>query len=677
MKNAGLAHLTFGVESGDDRILRVIRKGTTTSQVVRALEWSKEEGLSTACSFMLGFPEDTPASLERTARFMERIAPLVDSFGTLGVVIPFPGTPLYEANHSRYGFTDWWLREEYSRYTAFPPVTDVERFHRHYIDDANLELDFFRYGSGTRDLIRACLKIKGEHNLRKIGLFRDSAIQSPPSVEPASWDHPDTARYFEQFTRCHTRYLAANRALVRHAALAPGQRLLDFGAGTGGTSACALEQIGSDGRIDCVEPAGAMRQIGQTKFDARVRWFAGLPPDTERYDRILCGAAIWQVPDLKLCIRNLVSRLMPGGAICFNIPAAYVGLPDGPGGGRDPWLTELPASLVRRVPAAILPQRPRLRLPSPSELSGLLESCGLVACSWSYTGRLTQKSYRDWLKIPVISDLLLGSHNPDRRADLIDQAYLETDPASWRPERWLGWTAWKPPFAIEPLHDASSRLNDRASLVELARQDGYIYLTRLVPLQTVLGLRSRLLAICSRLGLVDSRGRWCGGSLGVCPGDRPHSDPRWIRLQQEALVLEEFRALEDHPAIRTVLENILGDDVNGGQGSVCRLAPPGAPATGPHRDYQYLGRSTSLWTAWLPLGYCPMALGPLAVLPGSHRLSGSTCGEDADEAAWLAADMAPGDVLLFNALTLHRACPNVTQRRVRISADFRYAPHCS
>jgi radical SAM superfamily enzyme YgiQ (UPF0313 family) len=53
--------------------------------VVRALEWAKEEGLITACNFMLGFPQETPVELERTLRFMERIAPMVDAFSTMGV----------------------------------------------------------------------------------------------------------------------------------------------------------------------------------------------------------------------------------------------------------------------------------------------------------------------------------------------------------------------------------------------------------------------------------------------------------------------------------------------------------------------------------------------------------------------------------------------------------------
>lgn len=181
MTRAGLVAVNFGVESGDDEILRAIKKGITTERVVRALEWSKEAGLHTACNFMLGFPQESPAALERTLRFMERIAPMVDSFSTLGVVVPFPGTPLYEEFHEGYGFTDWWLREEFSRYAPSPPVSDFDRFYRHYIDDANLELDFFRYTPELRSLIRACLKFKAEHNLARMGLLKDPVFRSGPT----------------------------------------------------------------------------------------------------------------------------------------------------------------------------------------------------------------------------------------------------------------------------------------------------------------------------------------------------------------------------------------------------------------------------------------------------------------------------------------------------------------
>jgi radical SAM superfamily enzyme YgiQ (UPF0313 family) len=168
MRRAGCVSVNFGVESGDDAILKAIRKGITTASVERALAWAKAEGLHTACNFMLGFPEETPAHVERTLAFMRRIAPRVDTFSTLGVVVPFPGTPLYEAHHARFGFTDWWLEERYARYDPPPSVTDTARWRRHYVDDATIDLDFFHYSDAMRAAIRAALRFKGEHNLRRM-----------------------------------------------------------------------------------------------------------------------------------------------------------------------------------------------------------------------------------------------------------------------------------------------------------------------------------------------------------------------------------------------------------------------------------------------------------------------------------------------------------------------------
>lgn len=184
MRRAGLVAVNFGVESGDDEILRAIKKGITTRHVIQALEWAKAEGLHTACNFMLGFPQETPQALERTLRFMQRIAPLVDSFSTLGVLVPFPGTPLYEDYHQVYGFTDWWLQEAYSQYSPPPPMSDFDRFYRHYIDDANLALDFFHYSDEMKAIMHECLKFKAEHNLRQMGLLRDPVFQPAPAGRP-------------------------------------------------------------------------------------------------------------------------------------------------------------------------------------------------------------------------------------------------------------------------------------------------------------------------------------------------------------------------------------------------------------------------------------------------------------------------------------------------------------
>ena len=114
-----------------------------------------------------------------------------------------------------------------------------------------------------------------------------------------------------------------------------------------------------------------------------------------------------------------------------------------------------------------------------------------------------------------------------------------------------------------------------------------------------------------------------------------------------------------------------------------RLAFAPHLTTPPHQDHWYTGGTTNLWTAWIPLTDAPLELGPLAVLPGSHQGGllphrgqgdGRQGVDVADDAAFAAAPLAAGDAILFNCLTVHRALPNVTPDRVRLSVDYRYQP---
>ena len=158
----------------DFEVLQAIGKRISPTVVVRALTWAKEAGLRTACTFMFGFPGETTRQLENTLRLMERIAPMVDAFGAHGVVVPFPGTPIYNQFHAAYGFTEWWLREELSNYKPYPPLADFAAFYERYVHDPHLDFDFFHYSAETRAMIEACLKFKGEHNLRRMEIGRAS-----------------------------------------------------------------------------------------------------------------------------------------------------------------------------------------------------------------------------------------------------------------------------------------------------------------------------------------------------------------------------------------------------------------------------------------------------------------------------------------------------------------------
>ncbi len=255
------------------------------------------------------------------------------------------------------------------------------------------------------------------------------------------WDNPRTAELYERFNARHARYREANAALVAHAALDGDLEVLDIGAGTGHTTESALGVLGDDARVVCFEPAHAMLAAGRARVrDARVTWTGELRRGSS-FDRVLCGAAVWQLGPLGDAVTRLAALVGNGGALCFTIPALYLGEGDEPGAGSDPFLHELLARVATgRVPEAS-PQDP---LPSAAGVDALLATAGLEPDRWTFRRRVTQAELRDWLAIPVLTDRLLGDLTPDERISVLDRAYAGVDRASWRWERWYGWTAWRP-----------------------------------------------------------------------------------------------------------------------------------------------------------------------------------------------------------------------------------------
>jgi SAM-dependent methyltransferase len=267
----------------------------------------------------------------------------------------------------------------------------------------------------------------------------------------SGWDDPQAPVYYEDFCRMHSRYTRANAALISHAQIEPGMRVLDLAAGTGRTAEAALRLLGDDGRIVCVEPSAPMRGEGvQRVRDTRVDWRATLTEAMGSeamgsFDRILCGAAIWQLEPLDETIRNLGGLLCRGGALCFNIPALYLLEPDQPGGGADPFLLALPALLATNAGPACDASQKQTRQPlGAGAIHSWLRKAGLRARSWTFRVRLTQEAYAAWLKIPAVAGPMLAGLSPGERARLIDAALDSVDRSCWKWERWRGWTAWKP-----------------------------------------------------------------------------------------------------------------------------------------------------------------------------------------------------------------------------------------
>ena len=93
MKEAGCRLLIVGYESGDQQILKNIKKGATIDMALRFTENCKKLGLIIHGDFIIGLPGETRESIRKTIDFAKRI-----DTETIQVSLahPYPGTEFYD-----------------------------------------------------------------------------------------------------------------------------------------------------------------------------------------------------------------------------------------------------------------------------------------------------------------------------------------------------------------------------------------------------------------------------------------------------------------------------------------------------------------------------------------------------------------------------------------------------
>ena len=69
IKKAGCWFIEVGIESGNDEILKQIKKNTNKAEIRKAIRMIKEAGLRVKGNFIFGFPGETPETLEETIDF--------------------------------------------------------------------------------------------------------------------------------------------------------------------------------------------------------------------------------------------------------------------------------------------------------------------------------------------------------------------------------------------------------------------------------------------------------------------------------------------------------------------------------------------------------------------------------------------------------------------------------
>lgn len=238
-------------------------------------------------------------------------------------------------------------------------------------------------------------------------------------------------------------------------------------------------------------------------------------------------------------------------------------------------------------------------------------------------------------------------------------------------------------------------VGDAGAMRSRMAEDGYLFLPSLLPPDEVRAIRAEALAICDAAGWLQPGGRETGAVKDSAVCQPP--DPGYYEVFNQIISLESFNRLAHRPELAEVTTALFDDpgDVIPRPGRLLRLIfpQPDVGATPPHQDFPHEQGAVEAYTSWVPFGEVPLELGGLAVWPGSHRrgvldhgfvpgVGGLGIRTDAMAPAWHASPFTPGDVILFHSMTVHKALPNRTADRLRISGDFRFqragepmAPH--
>ena len=92
---SGCTKISFGVESGSDRVLKRIGKNATQKSIRKAFQLARRAKIPIVeATFILGADlHETEADIEATEKLIKEIRP--DIVG-VGIITPYPGTPQFE-----------------------------------------------------------------------------------------------------------------------------------------------------------------------------------------------------------------------------------------------------------------------------------------------------------------------------------------------------------------------------------------------------------------------------------------------------------------------------------------------------------------------------------------------------------------------------------------------------
>lgn len=194
MKKAGCTVLSFGIESGSQKILNNLKKGITVTQIKRAAELTRKFGFTLNYFIIVGSPGETIETIKETIKLIEETKPTAISTYIMQLT---PGTQIYEfaKEHHFISDVDWMTsKEETIFYTYEKSLTELRDFAGSIQDFYGFSKDKFQYSEeGLKSIIKEGNGIKDLINLANIYFSNKKYDEAEKVVEETLTLNPSSS----------------------------------------------------------------------------------------------------------------------------------------------------------------------------------------------------------------------------------------------------------------------------------------------------------------------------------------------------------------------------------------------------------------------------------------------------------------------------------------------------
>jgi anaerobic magnesium-protoporphyrin IX monomethyl ester cyclase len=127
MRRAGCWQIAYGIESGSQRVLDVVKHEVKLPRMLETLRQTRAAGIRVKGLLMMGHPTEDEAALAETTEFL-RTAPL--DLVQITKFTPYPGTPSYPTVHQHGRFVEDWERMNAMNWVFVPNGLTAETLER-------------------------------------------------------------------------------------------------------------------------------------------------------------------------------------------------------------------------------------------------------------------------------------------------------------------------------------------------------------------------------------------------------------------------------------------------------------------------------------------------------------------------------------------------------------------